>query len=453
MKQLITIKLLLVLLLVSTTVLCQKKNEIQFKPKVENGKVLNASHALLDNNLTSVLGQIWVPSDWVDDTMQNYKYNEDGLLTELDFQKIENSEWKTEMKYLMEYNTENQPTVNIMWAYEDDGTIVRGIKWESTYSGEKIIEEIQYSWDIDSEEWELSVKNEYEYSNELISKVLEYDYLISSWDLFQQFTYTYDAQGRQIEELTEIWSVTENAFENSNISTTSYHQNGKISEELSKQWDVENQQWSVGNYYLYEFQYDANGNLIEYVSTMSMEFAGFTMIMKSKMQSEYDSNNYLIEDIDFAWEENASEWLELSKSEYTNDTEGNPLVVLIYDKLSGSWDYSEKMIYNYGGAVDVESNKTNTPKIFNLSQNYPNPFNPTTTIKYSIPNETSNFAFNVRLNVYNALGEKVATLVNEVQQPGNYEVAFNASNLTSGIYFYSLSSGNVVLTKKCLLLK
>ena len=69
-----------------------------------------------------------------------------------------------------------------------------------------------------------------------------------------------------------------------------------------------------------------------------------------------------------------------------------------------------------------------------LNQNYPNPFNPSTSIKYSIPNRNQ-----VTLKVFDVLGSEVATLVNKEQPQGNYEVEFNGSDLTSGIYFYRLS--------------
>ncbi len=88
------------------------------------------------------------------------------------------------------------------------------------------------------------------------------------------------------------------------------------------------------------------------------------------------------------------------------------------------------------------------PTKFNLSQNYPNPFNPTTVINYSIPQ--SGF---VTLRVFNLLGQEVATLVNQEQKPGSYNVDFNAANLASGIYMYTIQSGNFTLTKKMVLLK
>ena len=85
---------------------------------------------------------------------------------------------------------------------------------------------------------------------------------------------------------------------------------------------------------------------------------------------------------------------------------------------------------------------------FYLSQNYPNPFNPLTKIKYSIPKSGL-----VTLKVYDLLGNEIATLVNEEKQSGIYEVEFDASSLSSGIYFYQLQAGGFISTKKLVLLK
>ncbi len=82
-----------------------------------------------------------------------------------------------------------------------------------------------------------------------------------------------------------------------------------------------------------------------------------------------------------------------------------------------------------------ESDINNLPIEFSLAQNYPNPFNPTTTIEYSIPTES-----NVKLIIYNSLGQKVRELVNSVQPQGKYKVIINATNLVSGIYFYSINA-------------
>jgi len=94
------------------------------------------------------------------------------------------------------------------------------------------------------------------------------------------------------------------------------------------------------------------------------------------------------------------------------------------------------------------------PNEFNLSQNYPNPFNPITIIKYSIPNVASDFSLRkVTLIVYDVLGREVLTLLNRVQKPGNYQIVFDASKLTSGIYFYGIFTENFTDVKKMILMK
>ena len=102
---------------------------------------------------------------------------------------------------------------------------------------------------------------------------------------------------------------------------------------------------------------------------------------------------------------------------------------------------------NQGGVTSLSDDKLN-PDGFILAQNYPNPFNPTTTISFSIP--SSGFT---SLKIYDVLGNEVATLVNEVQPAGKYEVTFNASSLSSGTYFYKLQAGNFIETKKMILVR
>ncbi len=122
---------------------------------------------------------------------------------------------------------------------------------------------------------------------------------------------------------------------------------------------------------------------------------------------------------------------------------------------SGEIQYRLKQIdidgsFTYSDVVEVEND---IPTKFVLSQNYPNPFNPTTTISYAIPSVETRHALSVQLIVYDLLGRKVATLVNEKQTPGNYSVEFDASKLSSGIYYYTLRAGDFTATKKMILLR
>ncbi len=94
------------------------------------------------------------------------------------------------------------------------------------------------------------------------------------------------------------------------------------------------------------------------------------------------------------------------------------------------------------------SNTSILPEVFALQQNFPNPFNPSTRIAFSIPQQSL-----VTLKVYDVLGKEVATLVNEMKTPGNYEVDFNASQLASGAYFYRIQAGSYNAIKRMMLIK
>jgi hypothetical protein len=100
------------------------------------------------------------------------------------------------------------------------------------------------------------------------------------------------------------------------------------------------------------------------------------------------------------------------------------------------------------GIISSFNDEIKLPEDFYISQNYPNPFNPITKIKYSIPQPSF-----VVLKVYDILGNEIETLVSEEKLLGVYEVEFNASNLSSGIYFYQLKAGDFISTKKLVLLK
>jgi len=99
-------------------------------------------------------------------------------------------------------------------------------------------------------------------------------------------------------------------------------------------------------------------------------------------------------------------------------------------------------------AIEDENSEAQSPTKFALHQNFPNPFNPRTNISFQIAKESR-----IVLNVFNALGQKVATLLDERKAAGNYLVPFSARGLPSGVYFYELQSGNSTAVKKMILLE
>ncbi len=119
---------------------------------------------------------------------------------------------------------------------------------------------------------------------------------------------------------------------------------------------------------------------------------------------------------------------------------------------TGSWFSSRALTgeirYVVSGTTGINNISTEIPDNYNLSQNYPNPFNPSTTIEFAIAEKN-----NVTLKVYNTQGKEIATLVKGEISAGTYSVHWNASNLASGIYLYSLQAGSFSQTKKLILIK
>ncbi len=101
-----------------------------------------------------------------------------------------------------------------------------------------------------------------------------------------------------------------------------------------------------------------------------------------------------------------------------------------------------------GGLVSAENISSEIPARFKLEQNYPNPFNPVTSITFAIPKVSS-----IKIEVYNSSGKVIDVLLNDYLQAGIYKTNWNASNFSSGVYFYKISAGDYSETKKMLLIK
>lgn len=132
----------------------------------------------------------------------------------------------------------------------------------------------------------------------------------------------------------------------------------------------------------------------------------------------------------------------------TNPQGGNAIFNIYFIDANNGWlTASNRKICHFTGPTGIEENN-NFPNEFLLCQNYPNPFNPSTTIGYSIKK-----AGQVKLSVFDALGEMVAVIVDEYKPAGSYSVSFDGSSLPSGVYLYRLESGAYNASRKFVLLK
>lgn len=128
--------------------------------------------------------------------------------------------------------------------------------------------------------------------------------------------------------------------------------------------------------------------------------------------------------------------------------------VLSFSEIAkdNSWQGPQNWGYTWIGdttaVVGVKEKPLPTPQHYSLSQNYPNPFNPTTTITYAIP-----VAGRVTIEIFNVLGQKMATVLDKVQMAGTYTVDITANDLPSGVYLYRLKAGSFVQTRKMILMR
>ena len=221
-----------------------------------------------------------------------------------------------------------------------------------------------------------------------------------------KYSFTYDGNNNLTEWLMQDWDGS--AWVNDSKYSYTYDGNNNQTEELFQFWD--GSAWV--NQWKYSFTYDGNNNLTE---GLLQTWAGSVWVNQWKYSNTYDGNNNLVEQLYQTWD--GSNWLNVNKYIYS---------------------YIPTGIEQFEGEVST----------YSLSNNYPNPFNPLTTIKYQIPELSI-----VTLKVFDILGNEIETLVNEEKSIGKYEIEFDASRFSSGVYFYQLRSGEFISTKKMILLK
>jgi hypothetical protein len=198
---------------------------------------------------------------------------------------------------------------------------------------------------------------------------------------------------------------------------------------------------------------------VELVS-FAAEVTGNNVLLNWVTASEINNRGFEIQRV-LSTEYGVLRWEVIGFVEGHGTTTETNFYSFIDENLSqGKYQYRFKQIdfdgtFEYSNVIEIE---VELPQQFALYQNYPNPFNPSTKIKYAIPNPDNPLHGATRgglvtLKVYDILGNEVATLVNEEKQPGIYEIEFDASDLTSGIYFYRLKSDSFVQTRKMMLIR
>ena len=440
-----------------TETFTQKLNGINWDNYLRISNIFDSN-----GNLLIYSQEIWLNDQWIILLKSTITYDLNGLAVQ---------------RLIQQNNANNQLTNSSLTTY--------------TYDNNYIVSVIVQIWQ--NENWVNNLRASYindSQGNHIIDT--EERWLNSAWENYQRFSSTYDGNFNLLTSLIEIWN---DQWENSYRETNTYDGNNNVLTSLNEKWDINFNNW-VGEfrntmsydasnnilqqtYEVYSFtewtftnrytySYDANENLLSnfYEAWLNEQWQAYGLYSYI-----YDSHNNLLTSMYQLW--NNGQWENISKQSYEYDSFDNLITGYYYTWLNSSWtpsdgslifhDSSNRYFAGYGYEITVTyknlissvTNENETQIKYSLSQNYPNPFNPSTTIKYTFPNVNLRVTkgSRVQLKVYDVLGMEVATLVNEEKPAGSYEVNFNASQLSSGVYLYKLQAGSFRQTKKMILIK
>ena len=412
-------------------------------------------------NIIAEITQDWDGAKLVNDGRTIYEFNSAGKQTSQIRERWDGTTWVNNNKFTEIYDANGNSVEELDQDW--DGTQwVNSSRWISTYNseGEKISEQ--------SEEWDGSAwvpdyretpSTGTDGSTVYISQVWDG----SVWVNDARNTLKYNGSNKFESILEELWDGT--VWVNHELTTFTYDESGRNISVSGEYW--ENEAWI--NAYRYSYLFDSNGLR----TAWSFEYWNETKWENDfRFVYTYDANGSKTIELIEEWD--GSSFIGTSRTTFTNNANGN-VIFAIHE----SWDEStwvESPTY-LGFNVDVDSENSNyfsflstrinvyyasitdvnlienLPAHFELSQNYPNPFNPSTTIQYTVPAIANENYHSLQLTIYDVLGKEVQTLVNQKQKSGTYEVSFNASSFSSGIYFYTLKVGKHIQTKRMMLLK
>ena len=401
-----------------------------------------------DGNQISDVTERWdtASSSWVYSRKHEYTYDANhNMLSDVEA-RWSSGAWVNDEKYEWSYDANNNQTLEVYKRWSS-GAWVNSAKHELTYDGNKKTLDVYSRWS--SGAWENSSKKTYTYdsNNNLISEN-EYLWLSpsSTWKNSRWILYTYNASNKITFKNEKKWDNATSSWLDKERTSWTYNLNGKVLHTLNE--DYKSGAWVNDREYIYT--YDANDNILSYIERY--HWNGSDWDENNKYNFRYNSEGNCNGGNHETWF--SGHWVSADAPlfmfmpwifEYSNEegelTEAQE--IKFYSTIIFGYEYS---VY-YTGVTDVKENNS-IKQSFMLEQNYPNPFNPTTKINYSIPNTER-----VVMKVYDILGNEITTLVNKEQSAGKYSVNFDAGNLTSGIYFYQITSGKFNQVHKMMLLK
>lgn len=446
---------------------------------------------------------------WYKEYRELTTYNADGWDTEYysQFYDTTNQEWNNLEKTVTTYNGNYVETEkNYIWSPSDNDWIYDGFYRESTFNSEG--EELTYVYKYYNEgALSYGFKEEYEYDSDGYMTIKKH------WEIQndgteipfryteRQYTDGYIDESPLL-SLSKVEDLPNDQGGFVQFSIGGQHAtNGEVDLNTShfNIWSYNGSYWENVKTVTYEPRITGNGNMVsvsvpftmplgadsanyaqsfkvtahtakgDMISTTGVE-SGVAIDNIAPAKVENVSASKENDQISMSWDPNSSSDVDgyfvfIESEDGTYDTENSigfsESTSLVFNKPNEKGDYEYVVLaidkhQNVGApseptlvSITTANELTgNVPEHFELSQNYPNPFNPTTEISYALPDKAQ-----VKVSVFNMLGQKVSTLINRSQNAGYHSVKFDAANLTSGTYFYRIEAGSFTETKKMMLIK
>ncbi|GEM_PF-2003973 len=383
----------------------------------DDGSWQNRWRGLLEYEGDSMLPSVFTyqewdeeENEWVNEDRDLLVFDENGNLIELIFEEWINDEWVPEDKILISYTDDGNYLQIIEYKWENDDWVPDyRLTWTYDDAGNEI-ELLEEFWDDIDWLADFRVYSEYENGNKILEQWQYYDDFDEDWFAIYQILYEYE-NGNNTVRITQQREDFDEEWENSMRTLRTFDAAGNVILSITQFWDDDEEDWR--NSSRTETEYTAQGN--ESLRIVSV------------------------------WE--GEDWVYNRRRTFEYDNAGVLMVETIEDWTGTDWLYSVRHIYSGDDPTSV-TDGSEVPLRFELMQNYPNPFNPTTTIQFFIPEQSR-----VTLTVYDLLGRKVATLVDEHLQAGEYSHVFDANHLASGVYIYRLQAGEHISMKRLTLVK
>jgi len=411
-------------------------------PAYSTGKVLNF------NLYVEQINQNWENGAWVNDTRDIDQWNPAMTQVEVISQEWVNDKWENKSKHVASVS------INM-----SDSTM-------------RFLQVQLYAWAGNA--WIIQMQSAYVYdSNNYLTQVNTQLSMGGNFIPFQQTDFTNNSAGLPLTEIHKQLNFQTMQLEDYRKYVYTYHStNQKYLETETNAYFINSAWVDTG-----KTTYTRNSMLNELTEIFQDIYGGSTFVNAWMYEYTYNSTGeHCTSQLGKYWNSNQSTWDYSSRWTATYDANWNMTLELGENFIGGNYSPSWRTSYTYNSSGDETLSQTefyhvtegwelasqsityyspssvapdlSQPVQFTLNQNYPNPFNPSTVISYSITSPSD-----VKLTVYDVLGNQITELVNGFQSPGTHSINFNADGLSSGVYFYKLQAGNLVSVKQMMLIK